>query len=68
LGKKESEGKKTDRMHVAGGGKETFFLPIIENALVYVTGFFRQLIPTGSFENAYVAPVTSIVPFQLTTS
>jgi len=55
-------------MHVAGGGKETFFLPRIENGLVYVTGFFRRLISTGSFENAYAAPVTSIVPFQLTTS
>jgi hypothetical protein len=48
--------------------RKLFFLPRIENALVYVTGFFRQLIPTGSFENAYAAPVTSIVPFQLTTS
>jgi hypothetical protein len=54
-------------MPVAGGEKETF-LPRTENALVYVTGFFRQLIPTGSFQNAYDAPVISIVPIQLTTS
>jgi hypothetical protein len=37
LGKKDRRDREEDRLHVAGGGKETSF-PRIENASVYVTG------------------------------